>query len=118
MVKVSTEQAYKQMRTMLNEKQWRQDLAIEAKQRGSVSQVAQEADVSINWRATPLTPLEVVLELISHTTIKEGLAVTAIKDRHTYPTGIKVSDDELAAINLSRHSFHGEWNYRISPKAK
>jgi hypothetical protein len=64
----------------------------------------------------PLTSLEVVLELISHTTTNEGLAVTAIKDSHTYPTGIKVSDDELAAINLSRHSFHGEWNYTIKPQ--
>ena len=74
------------------------------------------AFISINWRATPLTSLEVVLELISHTTTNEGLAVTAIKDSHIYPTGIKVSDDELAAINLSRHAFHGEWNYTIKPQ--
>lgn len=74
------------------------------------------AFISINWRATPLTSLEVVLELISHTTTNEGLAVTAIKDNHTYSTAIKVSDDELAAINLSRHSFHGEWNYTIKPQ--
>ncbi len=72
--------------------------------------------ISINWRATPLTSLEVVLERISHTTTKEGLAVTALKDSHTYPTGIKVSDDELAALNLSRDSFHGEWNYTIEPQ--
>ena len=72
--------------------------------------------ISINWRATPLTSLEVVLERISHTTTKEGLAVTALKDSHTYPTGIKVSDDELAALNLSRDSFHGEWNYTIKPQ--
>ncbi len=72
--------------------------------------------ISINWRATPLTSLEVVLELLSHTTTKEGLAVTALKDHHTYPTGIKVSDDELAALNLSRDSFHGEWNYTIKPQ--
>jgi hypothetical protein len=72
--------------------------------------------ISINWRATPLTSVEVVLELISHTTTKEGLAITAIKDSHTYPTGIKVSDDELAALNLSRDSYHGEWNYTIKPQ--
>ena len=52
--------------------------------------------ISINWRAKPLTSLEVVLELISHTTTSEGLTVTALKDSNTYPTGIKVSDDELA----------------------
>ena len=72
--------------------------------------------ISINWRAKPLTSLEVVLELLSHTTTKEGLVVMALKDSNFYPTGIKVSDDELAALNLSRDSFHGEWNYTIRPQ--
>jgi transposase len=72
--------------------------------------------ISINWRAKPLTSLEVVLELISHTTTKEGLTVTAVKDGQTYPTGLKVTDEELAAINLFRESFHGEWNYTIKPQ--
>jgi transposase len=72
--------------------------------------------ISINWRAKPLTSLEVVLELISHTTTNEGLRVTALKDGHIYPTGRKVTDDELAAINLVRDSFHGEWNYTIKPQ--
>jgi transposase len=71
--------------------------------------------ISINWRATPLTSLEVVLELISQTTTKEGLTVTALKDSKTYPTGTKVSDEELAALNLVRDAFHGEWNYSILP---
>jgi transposase len=72
--------------------------------------------ISINWRAKPLTSLEVVLELISHTTTKEGLAVTAVKDSNTYPTGLKVSEDELATLNLTRDPFHGEWNYTIKPQ--
>ena len=72
--------------------------------------------ISVNWRAKPLTSLEVVLELISHTTTKEGLTVTAVKDSNTYPTGLKISDDELAALNLSKDSFHGEWNYTIKPQ--
>ena len=71
--------------------------------------------ISINWRAKPLTSLEVVLELISHTTTREGLTVTALKDSRTYPTGTKVTDDELAALNLFRNTFHGEWNYTILP---
>jgi transposase len=71
--------------------------------------------ISINWRARPLISLKVVLELISHTTTKEGLAVIARKDSNTYPTGIKVSDEELAALNLARDPFHGEWNYTIKP---
>jgi hypothetical protein len=74
--------------------------------------------ISINWRATPLTSLEVVLELISHTTTQEGLVVTALKDSQTYPTGLKVSDEELAALNVVRDAFHGEWNYTIKPQAR
>lgn len=73
--------------------------------------------ISINWRATPLTSLEVVLELISHTTTTEGLTVTALKDSNTYPTGMKVTDEELAALNLVRDTFHGEWNYTILPQS-
>ncbi|EFH82321.1 ISAzo13 family transposase [Ktedonobacter racemifer] len=73
--------------------------------------------ISINWRATPLTSLEVVLELISHTTTTEGLTVTAQKDSQTYPTGTKVTDKELAALRLLRDTFHGEWNYTILPHA-
>ncbi len=72
--------------------------------------------ISLNWRAKPLTCLETVIELISHTTTEQGLKVQAIKDSNTYPTGIKVSDDELAALNLSRDPFHGEWNYTIKPQ--
>jgi transposase len=74
--------------------------------------------ISINWRAKPLTSLEVVLELISHTTTNEGLTVRALKDSNTYPTGRKVTDDELAALNLLRDAFHGEWNYTIKPQLK
>ncbi len=66
--------------------------------------------ISINWRAKPLTSLETVIELISHTTTEEGLPVTAIKDSQTYPTGLTVSEAELQALNLVRDAFHGEWN--------
>jgi DDE family transposase len=72
--------------------------------------------ISINWRAKPLTSLETVIELISHTTTQEGLVVTAIKDANMYPTGIKVSDEELAALHIVRDPFHGEWNYTFQPQ--
>jgi transposase len=72
--------------------------------------------ISINWRAKPLTSLEVVLELIAHTTTDEGLTVTALKDSHSYPTGRKVTDEELAALHLLRDACHGEWNYTILPQ--
>jgi len=73
--------------------------------------------ISINWRAKPLTSLETIIELISHTTSKEGLTVTAVKDSHTYPTGIKVTDEELQSLHLIRDAFHGEWNYTFEPSA-
>jgi hypothetical protein len=72
--------------------------------------------ISINWRAKPLISLEVVLELISATTTEEGLTVSAIKDSNSYPTGIKISKQAMAALNLVRDSFHGEWNYTIKPQ--
>ena len=71
----------------------------------------------MNWRAKPLTSLEVVLELISHTSTQQGLTVTALKDGNSYPTGLKVTDEELAALNLVRDAFHGEWNYTIRPQS-
>src|SRR5258708_34697207 len=61
--------------------------------------------ISINWRAKPLTSLEVVLELISHTTTKEGLAVTAVKDSNTHITRLTILWDEIAARTLFKRSF-------------
>src|SRR6266516_123035 len=72
--------------------------------------------ITMNWRAKPLVSLETVIELISHTTTQEGLVVTAIKDSNTYPTGIKVSDEELKALHITRDEFHGEWNYTFKPQ--
>ena len=72
--------------------------------------------ISINWRGKPLTSLETIIELISHTTTEGGLTVTAVKDTNFYPTGIKVSDVEMAALNISRDPVHGEWNYTIQPQ--
>jgi hypothetical protein len=73
--------------------------------------------ISINWRAKPLTSLETIIELISHTSSKEGLTVTAVKDTHAYPTGIEVTDGELKSLHLIRDAFHGEWNYTFEPQA-
>ena len=71
--------------------------------------------ISINWRDKPLTSLDVVLELISHTPTTESLTVTAVKDSQTYTTGLKVTDADLAHLHLFRDAFHGEWNYTIKP---
>jgi Rhodopirellula transposase DDE domain len=57
-----------------------------------------------------------VIELISHTTTKQGLTVAAVTDSNSYPTGIKVSDEDLATLNIIREPFHGDWNYTIRPQ--
>ncbi len=74
------------------------------------------SSISINWRGKPLTSLETIIELISHTTTEKGLTVTAIKDANNYPTGIKVSDEDMAALSITRDPFHGEWNYALQPQ--
>jgi hypothetical protein len=71
--------------------------------------------ISMNWRGRPLVSHEVVVQLIGTTTTRTGLKVRAELDPGSYPTGIKVTDAELAAVPLTRHAFHGEWNYTITP---
>src|SRR6266480_4108460 len=72
--------------------------------------------ISINWRAIPLTSLEVVIRLISGTTNEKGLTVTAVKDSNLYPRGIKITKKEMKALNIVHDSFHGDWNYTIKPQ--
>jgi DDE family transposase len=69
-----------------------------------------------NWRGKPLISHQVIVELIAATTTEAGLKVRCQLDPNTYPAGIKVSDAELEAVKLTRHDFHGEWNYTIRPK--
>jgi DDE family transposase len=59
----------------------------------------------------------VIVELIGATTTRTGLRIHAELDRGRYPLGVKVSDEELAAVPLARHGFHGEWNYSMQPAA-
>lgn len=72
--------------------------------------------ISINWRAKPLISYEVMLELLNHTTTKAGLTVTAMKDTNIYKTGIKITDKEIAKLNITKDEFHGDWNYIIKPQ--
>lgn len=71
--------------------------------------------ISQNWRGKPLLDRVTVVNLISNTKTEKGLEIKARLDEKHYEKGIKVSDDELAKINLQNDEFHGEWNYRISP---
>src|SRR5215213_2243638 len=73
--------------------------------------------ISINWRGRPLVSHEVIVELIGATTTRTGLTVQAELDPGRYPLGVKVSDEELAAVPLRRHQWHGEWNYTVLPAA-
>ena len=72
--------------------------------------------ISLNWRGKPLISHEVIVNLIGNTRTAQGLTIQAELDTSNYPTGRKVSDEELANLNLTRDKFHGEWNYSISPK--
>jgi hypothetical protein len=71
--------------------------------------------ISMNWRGRPLTSHQVVVDLIGATTTRTGLKVRAELDKGYYPTGVKVSDTELASVPLTKHKFHGDWNYTVHP---
>jgi hypothetical protein len=74
--------------------------------------------ITINWRGKPLRSYRTIVQLIAATMTDTGLKVRAELDERKYPKGLKVSDAQLAAVNISRHSFHGDWNYTISPGQK
>ena len=72
--------------------------------------------ITQNWRGKPLISHEVIVNLIANTTTESGLRVKASIDRRHYPTKKKVSDHQLASVQLARAAFHGDWNYTISPQ--
>ena len=59
-----------------------------------------------------------IVSLIAATTTRQGLRIRCALDPGPYPGGVKVSDAELAAVNLERHTFHGDWNYTLCPRSK
>jgi len=71
--------------------------------------------VSRNWRGRPLESLEIVLNLIAATSTCTGLKIYSRLDQGIYERGVEVTDDQLAAVNITRHAFHGDWNYTITP---
>jgi hypothetical protein len=72
--------------------------------------------ITQNWRGKPLTSRLTVVELIAATTTTTGLKVRCELDTRAYPKGIKVTDAEMAGLNIKGHEFHPEWNYSISPR--
>ncbi len=74
--------------------------------------------ITQNWRGRPLVSRQTIVSLIAGTTTRTGLTVRAAIDTAHYEKGIKVSDEELAAVRLDPHRFHGDWNYTISPRCR
>jgi transposase len=72
--------------------------------------------ITENWRGQPLVSRAVIVNLIGNTKTRTGLTINAELDANAYPTGIKVSDAELAAVRIKRAKFHGDWNYTILPR--
>jgi transposase len=73
--------------------------------------------ISQNWRGKPLVSHQVIVDLISATSTKAGLRVRAQIDSNLYPSGLKVSDKDVATLRIERDAFHGEWNYKILPRS-
>lgn len=72
--------------------------------------------ISQNWRGKPLVSYEVIIKLIAATKTKAGLTVECRLDTNTYPSGRKISDEQMTTLSILRDDFHGEWNYTISPR--
>jgi hypothetical protein len=71
--------------------------------------------ITENWRGKPLVSRAVIVSLIGHTKTRTGLHIKAELDTNCYPIGIKVTDEQLAAVRITRDVFHGEWNYTVHP---
>jgi hypothetical protein len=74
--------------------------------------------ISSNWRGEPLRDYETIVRLIAKTTTAKGLKVTCRLDRRKYPTGRKITDEEMEYVHIERSKFHGEWNYVIKPRRR
>jgi hypothetical protein len=73
--------------------------------------------ITENWRGRPLINHEVIVSLIANTTTRAGLRIKAALDAGQYPTGLKVTEEQMRTLNLHPADFHGEdWNYILKPR--
>jgi hypothetical protein len=72
--------------------------------------------ITQNWRGKALTSFETIVDLIGHTRTTAGLRVKAKLDKRTYPTGVQISEEQMGALSLHRHTFQGDWNYELHPR--
>ena len=75
------------------------------------------AFITRNWRGKPLVSHQVIVQLIANTTTSTGLTVKCRLDENAYDKGIKVTDAEMAKLNITQADFHGEWNYTFKPRS-
>ena len=73
------------------------------------------SQITMNWRGRPLRTHQIIVDLIANTTTTTGLTVHCVLDTNQYPTGTSYTDRDLAALPLTRHQFHGDWNYTLAP---
>jgi hypothetical protein len=73
--------------------------------------------IAMNWRGKPLVSLAAIVSLIGNTHTRSGLRVRSEVDGRPYPAGVRITDAEMATLHLTRHHFHGEWNYTIHPRS-
>ena len=76
------------------------------------------SQITLNWRGRPLTSHDVIINTIAATTTATGLTVTAVLDENSYPAGVQISDEQMRDLEnraLTRHRFHGDWNYALHP---
>ena len=74
--------------------------------------------ITQNWRGKPLDSHATILKLIAATTTATGLKVYCELDEHEYEKGLRVTDEQMAQLNIKHHEFHGDWNYTIRPRRK
>jgi transposase len=74
--------------------------------------------ITMNWRGRPLVNYQTIIGLIGSTKTTKGLRLYCDLDTSQYPLGVKVSDKRMSELNITRHTFHGEWNYSIAPKTE
>lgn len=72
--------------------------------------------IAMNWRGKPLTSLAAIVSLIASTRTRAGLRVRSEIDKGTYPNGLRITDAQMAKVNVEPHEFHGDWNYTIRPR--
>ena len=74
------------------------------------------SEITSNIRGRLLESYQVLLECIRNTTTTTGLKIRGKLDCREYKKGIRISDDDLEDLHLFRDTFHGEWNYAVTPQ--